>query len=101
MINVVGVGLDGAAGLSQKVLQIIDYATILIGSDRHLSYFPKHPATKVKLTNLNEIFPTIQKYLDQQEKIVILVSGDPLFFGLGRFLLTKFSAEYFFKRNLN
>ena len=40
MIEVVGIGLDGAAGLSAKMLAIIEKATVLVGSDRHLSYFP-------------------------------------------------------------
>jgi precorrin-6Y C5,15-methyltransferase (decarboxylating) len=93
MINVVGIGLDGAAGLSKKRLQIIANATVLGGSARHLSYFPNHGAIRIKLGDLMETVETIRHYFERQEKVVILVSGDPLFFGLGRFLLTQFSAE--------
>lgn len=93
MINVIGIGLDGAAGLSQKVLEIIDNATVLVGSDRHLKYFNNNKTTQIKLGDLIETVVTIRRYFKKQEKIVILVSGDPLFFGLGRFLLTKFSSQ--------
>ncbi len=93
MIEVVGIGLDGAAGLSANILAIIEKATVLVGSDRHLSYFPNHQAIRICIGDLGETIATIRGYLQQQEKIVILVSGDPLFFGLGRFLLTQLSPE--------
>jgi precorrin-6Y C5,15-methyltransferase (decarboxylating) len=93
MIEVVGIGLDGAAGLRAKVLKIIEKATVLVGSPRHLSYFPNHGARPIQLGDLGETIETIRGYLQREEKIVILVSGDPLFFGLGRFLLTQLPAE--------
>lgn len=42
-VDVVGIGLDGAAGLTSSVRQILGKATLLVGSDRHLSYLPDHP----------------------------------------------------------
>ena len=91
MIEVVGIGLEGAAGLAEKVRQIVENATLLVGSDRHLSYFPSHQAQKLVLGNFREVIEEIKRAPD--ERIVILVSGDPLFFGLGRLLLEKFPSE--------
>ncbi|MBF2022602.1 MAG: precorrin-6y C5,15-methyltransferase (decarboxylating) subunit CbiE [Hydrococcus sp. C42_A2020_068] len=91
MIEVVGIGLDGAAGLSENVRAIVENATLLVGSDRHLSYFPKHPAKKLILSNFLEVIKEIKQHVD--ERVIILVSGDPLFFGLGRLLLEKFPSE--------
>jgi precorrin-6Y C5,15-methyltransferase (decarboxylating) len=91
MIEVVGIGLDGAAGLTEKVRKIVENATLLVGSDRHLSYFPEHPAKRLVLGNFLEVIEEIKQQLD--ERVVILVSGDPLFFGLGRFLLEKFPLD--------
>ncbi len=93
MIYVVGIGLDGVESLSKKVLEIISQATIIIGSKRHLSYFLNHCAKAIELSNLEEIIRDIKKYLKTDNFIVILVSGDPLFFGLGRFLLANFLPE--------
>ena len=89
MIEVVGIGLDGAAGLTQTVRQIVEKSTLLVGSDRHLSYFPNHPAQRT--LNLSSVFEEIGEHLE--ETIVILASGDPLFFGLGRLLLEKIPAH--------
>ncbi|QDZ39061.1 precorrin-6y C5,15-methyltransferase (decarboxylating) subunit CbiE [Euhalothece natronophila Z-M001] len=95
LINVVGIGLDGEAGLTEKVRGIIDQATVLVGSERQLSYFSQTSARKIQLGNFQETIAQIKTDLNSQEKIVILTSGDPLFFGLGRFLL-----EHFFPQQL-
>jgi hypothetical protein len=39
-IQVVGIGLDGAAGLTPTVREMVHQASVLVGSDRHLAYFP-------------------------------------------------------------
>lgn len=93
MIDVVGIGLDGVLGLTETVRKVVEQATILVGSDRHLGYFPKHPAKKIVLKDIQQTLIEVQNQLQNQEKIVILVSGDPLFFGLGRLLLENFSAD--------
>ncbi|MEP0887610.1 MULTISPECIES: precorrin-6y C5,15-methyltransferase (decarboxylating) subunit CbiE [unclassified Leptolyngbya] len=95
-IQVVGVGMDGPVGLSQTTQQMVQQAALLVGSDRHLSYFPDHPAPQLRLGDFQSTFDKIRSYLSSAEAktpVVILVSGDPLFFGLGRLLLQQFSAE--------
>jgi precorrin-6Y C5,15-methyltransferase (decarboxylating) len=96
-VHVVGIGLDGAAGLTAPVLKIIAQADILVGSDRHLSYFPNHPAVRWELGDITSVFSKIRQALNtsvsEVASIVILTSGDPLFFGLGRLLLAELPAE--------
>jgi precorrin-6B C5,15-methyltransferase / cobalt-precorrin-6B C5,C15-methyltransferase len=93
MIHVVGIGLNGALGLTEEVRQIIGQATILVGGDRHLSYFPDHRADKINLKDIAQTILEVKKKLQEGERIVILVSGDPLFFGLGRLLLENFPTN--------
>jgi len=94
-IHVVGIGLDGAAGLSDAVRDLIAKADWLVGSDRHLGYFPKHPAARLRLGDLGTALAQLREALVQNPppQIVILTSGDPLCFGLGRLLLTELPAE--------
>ncbi|WP_088241239.1 precorrin-6y C5,15-methyltransferase (decarboxylating) subunit CbiE [Calothrix rhizosoleniae] len=93
-VYVVGIGLDGIAGLSKNTKTLINKATLLVGSDRHLSYFPYHPASRLFLSNFTQAIEEIRHHLiTSSETVVVLVSGDPLFFGLGRFLLSEFSSE--------
>lgn len=93
-IEVVGIGLKGSEGLTRECQEIIQQATILAGSDRHLSYFPDSDAKKVVFKNFIEEINSLKQLWQRGERIVILTSGDPLFFGLGRLLLENISAEY-------
>ncbi|NEQ47981.1 MAG: precorrin-6y C5,15-methyltransferase (decarboxylating) subunit CbiE [Leptolyngbya sp. SIOISBB] len=90
-IQVVGVGLEGAVGLAPSTLSIIQQAQILAGSDRLLNHFLEHPAQRWSLTDLPE---RLRQHLaqPQPDRVVVLTSGDPLFFGLGRQLLQVLPA---------
>ena len=92
-IEVIGIGLEGVTGLIEETRILIEKATVLVGSDRHLQFFVNHPAEKLVLGDFLVIFETMRRRLKQEENIVVLVSGDPLFFGLGRLLIENFPAE--------
>lgn len=94
-IQVVGIGLDGREGLSPKLLQLIDQAAVLVGSPRHLSYFPDGLAETWVLGDLKVTLDRLRQWLDAAQPgiAVVLASGDPLFFGLGRLLLDHLPAE--------
>ena len=92
-ISVVGVGLEGKAGLTAKVREIVEQATVLVGGERQLSYFPDTNAKLITLGNLQGAIGQLKKDFMATDAIVILTSGDPLFFGLGRLLLEHFSPE--------
>lgn len=92
-IHVVGIGLNGADGLVEEVRQLVWKATLLIGSDRHLSYFPNHPGQRLVLGFTEAIKEIRHQTTANSGFIVVLVTGDPLFFGLGRLLLTELPPE--------
>ncbi len=96
MIHVIGIGLDGPRGLPNSILTLIRQAKVLVGGDRHLSYFPEHREKTLvikKFTTDLETLKEIAQTLEGEEIIVVLVSGDPLYYGLGRLLLEKFPPE--------
>jgi len=91
-VHIVGIGLDGTVGLTDAVRQLVEGATLLVGSDRHLSYFPHHPASRLVLGDFTQAIREIRSELatvGTNSRIVVLTSGDPLFFGLGRLLLEE------------
>ncbi len=97
-IHVVGIGLDGSVGVSEKVRQLIEQAKLLVGSSRHLDYFSQSqtdiPTERLLLGDLSQSITEIRQHLKRgTDPIVILVSGDPLFFGLGRLLLAELPPE--------
>ena len=105
-IHVVGIGLDGADGLQPDIRALIKRATLLVGSDRQLNYFSDYPAPKIVLGSLHTSLDVVQMHIgdaaggyegDIERKprplVIILASGDPLFFGIGRLLLQEFSED--------
>ncbi|MCT7957591.1 precorrin-6y C5,15-methyltransferase (decarboxylating) subunit CbiE [Laspinema palackyanum] len=103
MIHVIGIGLDGVAGLTEPVRHIIESANLLVGSDRQLSYFPLHPAERLVIEDIGLTFKTLCRQLIRWNSsslespatptLVVLTSGDPLFFGLGQLLLAELPAD--------
>jgi precorrin-6B C5,15-methyltransferase / cobalt-precorrin-6B C5,C15-methyltransferase len=92
-IAVIGIGLDGVEGLTSTVRNMVKQATVLAGSKRHLNYFLDHTAEKIDLTNLKTGIERLTQLALEDHSVVILASGDPLFFGIGRLLLEHFSPE--------
>lgn len=97
VIQVVGVGLSGAKSLSTGVLSLVESATLLVGAQRHLNAFERSDTAieSWPLGNFTQVFADLRSRLQAHPKtrVVVLASGDPLFFGIGRLLLTLFPAE--------
>ncbi|MEM8638396.1 MAG: precorrin-6y C5,15-methyltransferase (decarboxylating) subunit CbiE [Cyanobacteria bacterium P01_G01_bin.54] len=92
-IQVVGMGLGGIADLPLQGCQQLHIATLIAGTPRLLAHVPPtYPAQRLPLHNLQSDLKRVEQAWQWGEKVVILVSGDPLFFGLGRLLLQQFPA---------
>jgi precorrin-6B C5,15-methyltransferase / cobalt-precorrin-6B C5,C15-methyltransferase len=92
-IQVVGVGLEGSTGLPPSTVALIEGAAVLVGSDRHLSYFPTVAAERWPLGDLKATLDRLAAWEANSVGVaVVLASGDPLFFGLGRLLLERLPA---------
>jgi precorrin-6B C5,15-methyltransferase / cobalt-precorrin-6B C5,C15-methyltransferase len=84
---VVGIGHDGPLGLSAEARTHVETAQVLAGGRRHVDFFPHWPGEKVILGgDVREFVAALrERYL--RKKTVVLASGDPLFYGIGRALL--------------
>lgn len=94
-IHVIGLGLTGSDALPASVQQHLQAATIIAGHTRHISTVTLSTTIQTILLdgNLHEGLQHVQQCWQQGEQVVILVSGDPLFFGLGRLLTAQFPPE--------
>ncbi len=86
-VVVIGVGVDGAESLTPQAKDYIAQADQLWGSERLLNLFPDVSAGKIFLSK--NILSALEKLKErgETEKIILLASGDPNFFGLGSSLL--------------
>lgn len=94
MIHIVGIGDDGAASLSARTRAIVEGAELLMGGERHLAFFPDHRAEKILVkSNLAEIADRARTESDAGRRVVVLASGDPLFYGIGSYLIGKLGRD--------
>lgn len=89
----IGIGDNGAAGLLPQYIEWINECDVLIGGDRHLQFFPSfEKEKKVIKGGLSALTAELQ---EETRNAVILVSGDPLFYGLGGVLAKKLPLEIY------
>ena len=90
-IYVIGAGVEGQEGFSRRTLELIHGAALLLAGERQLELFPDVTGEKVAIgSNLGEVVQRLKKVAGPA---VVLSSGDPLFFGIGRYLLRNLPAE--------
>jgi precorrin-6Y C5,15-methyltransferase (decarboxylating) len=91
-VTIIGMGMT-PQDLTGEHLKIIEEAEILIGGKRLLGYFGHCSAQKKTIDkNLAGLIDFI-KDRRASRSIVVLASGDPLFFGIGARLVTALGGE--------
>ncbi len=90
VVYVVGAGVEGQEGFSTRALSLVQQAQVIYGAERLLALFNDLPARKVELKDHDDLAGVLQ---DQEGITVVLTSGDPLFFSIGRSLLRNLPKE--------
>ncbi|WP_433959799.1 precorrin-6y C5,15-methyltransferase (decarboxylating) subunit CbiE [Cytobacillus horneckiae] len=92
-MKMIGIGDNGVEGLLPQYIEWIDECDLLVGGERHLDFFPLFKKEKKAIKGgLSALTAEIQQ---ETRNVVILVSGDPLFYGLGGVLAKKLSLEIY------
>lgn len=92
-IKLIGIGDSGLASLLPQYAKWIEESEVLIGGERLLEFFPYYKGEKIAVkSGLKNLVDIIQK---ETRNVVILASGDPLFYGLGGYLSKKLEIEVY------
>src|SRR5262245_18508630 len=93
-IHVIGIGDDGLEAVTGTVRQTIADAEVLLGTERTLALVPKSKAERHTISgDLNQLVATIEKAADR--RVVLLIYGDPMFYGLARYVCEKLGKDRF------
>src|SRR5580700_2398980 len=92
-LTIVGIGDDGLAGLAPPARALIETAALIVGGARHLAMVPAGAAA--------ERVPWRQPFADSMaaiarhrgRRVVVLASGDPMWYGAGALLARHFARE--------
>lgn len=94
-IYIIGVGSDGMAGLTARARELLAAADLLLGSDHALDLVAGVKAERRRIgPDLPEVVRTLEENLGRQ-RLVIVASGDPLFYGVARYLCDRMGKERF------
>lgn len=96
MFHIIGLGVSQTAELSTNALSALQEADVVLGSARQLAVI-EHVLTQQETQHF-PTFSELPEWISQQQKnghnhIAILGSGDPLYFGIGRWFSEHFPKE--------
>lgn len=93
-VHIIGIGDDGLAGLTQGSRDIIEAAQVVMGSAQTLRALSDTRAKRQETTgDLQQLLELLDKH--RQQRTVILTTGDPLFYGVARYLCEKLGKARF------
>ncbi|MCH7728227.1 MAG: precorrin-6y C5,15-methyltransferase (decarboxylating) subunit CbiE [Planctomycetes bacterium] len=93
-IHIIGIGEGGLETLTAPARDLIDRAELLIGDEATLTRLPDSGAKRLRVeNNFGEAIDRITASPDKN--VVVLASGDPLFYGVARFLCDKLGKDRF------
>jgi precorrin-6Y C5,15-methyltransferase (decarboxylating) len=87
-VTVVGIGADGWPGLAPPARTALEKADVVLGGRRHLDLLPG-AVTAEREAWPTPLMPALPGLLDRfgRAELVVLASGDPMFFGIGAAVL--------------
>jgi precorrin-6B C5,15-methyltransferase / cobalt-precorrin-6B C5,C15-methyltransferase len=96
-INIVGIGDDGLDGLTRQARTVIESAEVILGNRGMIDRISPSIAASAKRVvisgGLDELIQTVEQ--QGQQRVVLLTGGDPLFYGIARFLTDKLGKDRF------
>jgi precorrin-6Y C5,15-methyltransferase (decarboxylating) len=92
-IHIIGIGDDGPEGLTAAARQRVEGAELVIGTSQSLEGLP----TKAEKVEIGGDLDAIVRRIEAagSKRIVVLAPGDPLFYGMARFLCDRLGKERF------
>lgn len=94
VIGLVGVGADGWSGLTSAATSLIGQAGVVIGGQRQLDLLPDTIAAE-RVPWPSPLRSAVRELVDRYRSrgLVVLASGDPMFFGIGRALVEEVGQQ--------
>lgn len=92
-IKMIGIGDDGKNSLLPIYEEWIYESELLVGGNRQLAYFPDYQGETLPIEG--GLSSLVERLQTETKKVVILASGDPLFFGIGSYLSSKLNLKIY------
>lgn len=95
-LYIIGLGGDGLAGLTARARDLVMSADVAFGSESVFQLVPEMKAERCPLgADLRTAVTALESFLRSPRRGVLLVTGDPLFYGVARYLCDRLGKERF------
>ena len=93
-VHIVGIGDDGVEGMTAQALRLVEAADLLLGPESCGPMLPAALASRFQPAgSLEELVERIES--SGGKRMVVLASGDPLFYGTARYVCAKLGKDRF------
>ena len=93
-VHIIGIGEDGLSGLTDAARKLVETADLLIGENHTLALVPEAGGERLPIgTSLDEAVTRLEA--SPATNAVVLAEGDPLFYGVARYLCDKLGKDRF------
>ena len=93
-VHIVGIGDDGVEGITAQARRIVEAADVLLGPESCATLLPEAFRGRLETAaSLEELVEKIE--VSGGKRLVVLASGDPLFYGTARYVCTKLGKDRF------
>jgi precorrin-6B C5,15-methyltransferase / cobalt-precorrin-6B C5,C15-methyltransferase len=93
-VHIVGIGDDGVEGMTAQARRLVEAADVLVGPESCSTLMPAVIRGRlVSAANLEELVERIEAA--GSKRVVVLASGDPLFYGTARYVCSKLGKDRF------
>jgi precorrin-6Y C5,15-methyltransferase (decarboxylating) len=93
-VHIVGIGDDGVEGMTAQARRVLESADVLLGPESCATLLPASLAERLETTaNLEELCDRIEAA--GPRRLVVLASGDPLFYGTARYVCGRLGKDRF------
>ncbi|PFO07485.1 cobalamin biosynthesis protein CbiE [Bacillus sp. AFS076308] len=89
----IGIGAEGKVSLLPLYEKWINESELLVGGKRQLSFFPEFAGEKIAIEG--GLSSLVERLQSETRNVVILASGDPLFYGIGSYLSSKIDLDIY------
>ncbi|MEM7525599.1 MAG: precorrin-6y C5,15-methyltransferase (decarboxylating) subunit CbiE, partial [Pseudomonadota bacterium] len=91
-LEIIGIGEDGLAGLSPTARALVEAAEVIVGGDRHHALAANVTAERLSWPSpFDAMIDTLRGL--RGRRVVVLVTGDPLWYSVGARILKAIPAE--------